>query len=295
MQRNRKAIVSSLLVFLVPVLVSTFAAAQNAAKNDVLADGIIKSKTGETLIVTNPEKETTTTVLLTNDTKVHQLKVFSSKDVTADVLIPGLKISFEGTSDDQGRVVAKKIDFDSGDMETAQMIQAGLHPTAEQLAANKQQTELNKEQTEQNKQQIEQNAKDTAANTNRLSEFGEFETKGGATVNFPVNSYKISAEDKEALNKLASDVANQKGYIIEVRGYADNRGTATMNEKLSEERAQAVAAYLVEECNVPMRHVITPAAMGETHAVASNETATGRAENRRVEVKVMVNKGVAGN
>lgn len=295
MQRNRKAIVSSLLVFFVPVLVSTFAAAQNTAKNDVLADGIIKSKTGETLIVTNPEKQTTTTVLLTNDTKVHQLKVFSSKDVAADVLIPGLKISFEGTSDDQGRVVAKKIDFDSGDMETAQMIQAGLHPTAEQLAANKQQTELNKEQTEQNKQQIEQNAKDTAANANRLSEFGEFETKGGATVNFPVNSYKISAEDKEALNKLASDVANQKGYIIEVRGYADNRGTASMNEKLSEERAQAVAAYLVEECNVPMRHVITPAAMGETHAVASNETATGRAENRRVEVKVLVNKGVAGN
>jgi len=295
MQRNRKAIVSSLLVFFVPVLVSTFAAAQNTAKNDVLADGIIKSKTGETLIVTNPEKQTTTTVLLTNDTKVHQLKVFSSKDVAADVLIPGLKISFEGNSDDQGRVVAKKIEFDSGDMETAQMIQAGLHPTTEQLAANKQQTELNKEQTEQNKQQIEQNAKDTAANANRLSEFGEFETKGGATVNFPVNSYKISAEDKEALNKLASDVANQKGYIIEVRGYADNRGTASMNEKLSEERAQAVAAYLVEECNVPMRHVITPAAMGETHAVASNETATGRAENRRVEVKVLVNKGVAGN
>jgi outer membrane protein OmpA-like peptidoglycan-associated protein len=68
-----------------------------------------------------------------------------------------------------------------------------------------------------------------------------------------------------------------------------------MNEKLSEERAQAVADYLVEDCNVPMRHVITPAAMGETHAVASNETAAGRAENRRVEVKVLVNKGIAGN
>jgi len=93
---------------------------------------------------------------------------------------------------------------------------------------------------------------------------------------------------------LAHDIANLKGYIIEVRGYADNKGTATMNERLSEERAQAVASYLVENCNVPMRHVITPAAMGETHAVASNETVAGRAENRRVEVKVLVNKGVAG-
>ena len=293
MQRNRKAIVSSLLVFCVPVLISTFAAAQNGAKT-VLADGIIKSKTGETLIVTDPEKQTTTTVLFTNDTKVHEMKIFSQKDVTTDMLIPGLKISVEGTSDEQGRLVAKRIDFGTHDLETAQMIQAGLHPTAERVAANQQQTEQNKELTEQNRQQIEQNSKDTAANTNRLSEFGEFEVKGGATVNFPVNSYKISAEDKEALTKLASDVANQKGYIIEVRGYADNRGTATMNEKLSEDRAQAVAAFLVEDCNVPMRHVITPAAMGETHAVASNETAAGRAENRRVEVKVLVNKGVAG-
>jgi outer membrane protein OmpA-like peptidoglycan-associated protein len=286
MQKNRKAIVSSLLVFCVPVLVATFAAAQNAAK-DVEAEGIIKSKTGETLIVTNPEKQTTTTVLLTNDTKVRQLKIFSEKHVTADVLIPGLKISVEGTSDDQGRVVAKKIDFDSGDMETAQMIQAGLHPTAEEVAANKQ-------QTEQNKQQIEQNTRDTEANTNRLSQFGEYEEKGSATVTFPVNSSNISAQDKEALTKLAHDVVNLKGYVIEVRGYADSRGAATMNEKLSEDRAQAVADYLVEDCNVPMRHVITPAALGETHAVASNETAAGRAENRRAVVKVLVNKGIAG-
>lgn len=293
MQSNRKAIVSSFLVVCVPLLVLTFAAAQNAAKN-VQAEGIINSKTGETLIVTDPERQTTTTVLFTNDTKVHQLKIFSQKDVTADVLIPGLKISVEGTPDDQGRVVAKTIDFDSHDMETAQMIQAGLHPTAEQLTANKQQTEQNKQETEQNKQQIEQNTKDTEANTNRLSQFGDYDVKGGATVNFPVNSYNISAQDKEALTKLANDVANLKGYIIEVRGYADNRGTATMNEKLSEDRAEAVAAYLVESCNVPMRHVITPAAMGETHAMASNETAAGRAENRRVEIKVLVNKGIAG-
>src|SRR5215475_4357464 len=236
MQRNRKTIVSSLLVLCVSALVSTFAAAQNTAKN-VQADGIINSKTGETLIVTNPEKQTTTTVLLTTDTKVHQLKIFSQKDVAADVLIPGLKIYVDGTSDDQGRVVAKTINFDSHDMDTAQMIQAGLHPTAQQVAANKQQTEQNKQQTEQNQQQIEQNTKDTEANANRLSQFGEFEQQGGATVNFPVNSYNISAQDKEALTKLANDIANLKGYIIEVRGYADNKGTASMNEKLSEERA----------------------------------------------------------
>lgn len=293
MQKNRNAIVSSLLVFCIPVLVSTFGAAQTT--KDVETDGIINSRTGDKLIVTDPEHETTTTILLTNDTKVHQLRIFTVKDVSADVLIPGLKISVEGTHDDQGRVVAKTIDFDPHDLQTAQMIQAGLHPTAEQVAANKQQTEQNREQTEQNKEQIEQTSKDTEANTNRLSEFGDYNEKSSTTVNFPAGSSNISEHDKEALMKLAHDTANLKGYIIEVRGYADSSGSAVTNDRLSENRAQAVADYLVQDCNVPMRHVIAPAALGETHAVASNETATGRAENRRVEVKVLVNKGVAGN
>lgn len=296
MKKNRKAIVSSLLVLCVPVLVSTFGAGQAAqSSKDVQTEGIINSRSGETLVVTDPERQTTTTILLTNDTKVKAMKIFTEKDMSADVLIPGLKISIDGTSDDQGRVTAKEVDFDPHDLETAQMIQAGLHTTAEQVAANKDQTEQNKEQTAQNKEQIEQNSKDTAANANRLSQFGDFEEKGTVTINFPAGSSNISARDKETLAKLAHDTVNLKGYIIEVKGYADSTGGPTMNTRLSEDRGEAVAAYLVQDCNVPMRHVISPAAMGETHAVASNETVTGRAENRRVEVRILVNKGIAGN
>jgi outer membrane protein OmpA-like peptidoglycan-associated protein len=68
-----------------------------------------------------------------------------------------------------------------------------------------------------------------------------------------------------------------------------------MNQKLSMERAQNVIAYLIQNCNVPVRHVIAPGAMGEAAPVATNETAAGRAENRRVEVKVLLNKGVSGS
>jgi flagellar motor protein MotB len=66
-----------------------------------------------------------------------------------------------------------------------------------------------------------------------------------------------------------------------------------MNQKLSMERAQNVIAFLLQTCNVPVRHIVAPGAMGEAQAVATNETSAGRAENRRVEVKVLSNKGLA--
>jgi OOP family OmpA-OmpF porin len=68
-----------------------------------------------------------------------------------------------------------------------------------------------------------------------------------------------------------------------------------MNTKLSENRAQAVINYFVQQGNIPVRHIVAPGAMGEYGAAASNETKTGRAENRRVVVIVMVNKGIAGS
>ena len=240
--------------------------------------------------MTTPEGEKTT-VVLRNDTKVQQWGFFNARAMPSSVLIPGLKVSAEGANDDQNRLVAKEIDFDGGDLETAQKIQAGLHPTAEQVAANQQSISATKEETEQNKEQIEKNIQ---ATSNRFSELSEYDENADVNVNFAVGSSDISARDKEALTKLAHDAASLTGYIIEVKGYADSSGGAVMNTKLSEDRAQTVVAYLVQECNVPMRHIVSPAAMGETHAVASNETASGRAENRRVEVKVLRNKGIAG-
>ena len=69
---------------------------------------------------------------------------------------------------------------------------------------------------------------------------------------------------------------------------------AVMNEKLSEDRAKAVVRLLMQQGNIPIRHIVAPGAMGEYGAAASNETKEGRADNRRVEVKVLVNKGIAG-
>jgi outer membrane protein OmpA-like peptidoglycan-associated protein len=78
-------------------------------------------------------------------------------------------------------------------------------------------------------------------------------------------------------------------------GYADATGSAAMNTRLSEDRAKAVITYLTQQGGVPIRHIVAPGAMGEYGPTAPNETKAGRAENRRVEVKVLVNKGIAGN
>jgi outer membrane protein OmpA-like peptidoglycan-associated protein len=79
-----------------------------------------------------------------------------------------------------------------------------------------------------------------------------------------------------------------------VKGYADSSGNAAMNQKLSMERAQELVAYLLQSCNVPLTHIVAPGTMGEADPAATTETTQGRAENRRVEVKVVVNRGLAG-
>jgi len=280
------------------------------------AKGMITGRTGETLIVKSGN--TSTTVVLTDDTTTKDDKGLfglEKEHLSSVVLIPGLKVDVDGTSDEQGRIVAKTITVDGDDLESAEMIQAGLTPTAEQvqtnvhnietnrqnieghgvqLAAQKQNIETNQQNIAGNRQQIEQNMKDIDENTKRFTALSEYDVKGQATANFGVGSTKISAKDQIKLKELANDATRLTGYIVEVTGYEDSTGDAAMNTKLSEDRAKAVVTYLVQQGNVPIRHIVAPGAMGEYGAAAPNETESGRAENRRVEVKVLVNKGING-
>jgi outer membrane protein OmpA-like peptidoglycan-associated protein len=300
MQRSRFAIAASLAAACLLTAISTFGAA--GEKTEV--KGMIVSRTGETLIV-NTAKKGKVTVVLTDETRTKDNKglLGMRKDYMANtVLIPGLKLKVEGVTDEQGRVVAKTITVDGDDLETAEMIQAGLHPTAEQVDANmqaiqgnKQNIATNQQNIATNKQQVDQNIKDIQENTERFSQLGEYDVKSEATVRFDVGSSKLSAEGQEQLKKLAQAASGLKGYIIEVKGFADSTGSAAMNDKLSEDRADAVVSFLIQQANVPVRHIVAPGAMGEYGPAASNETAQGRADNRRVEVKVLVNKGVSGS
>jgi OmpA-OmpF porin, OOP family len=296
---QRKTVVVSLMVLFFMASVSAFAGDEAEVK------GVIISRTGETLILKSAQGNVT--VVLTDDTTTKDDKGIlglQKQQMSDVVLIPGLKVDVDGMSDNQGRVVAKTITVDGDDLETAEMVQSGLHPTAQQVAANVQALEAHNErltalENQQNaaarQRKIEQDIGEVDENTRRFTALGEYDVKAQATVKFNVGSSTISPEDEAQLKQLAQAATSLTGYIIEVTGYADATGSAAMNTKLSEDRAKAVITYLMQQGSVPVRHIVAPGAMGEYGPAASNETKEGRAENRRVEVKVLVNKGITGS
>lgn len=313
MPRNRTQLLATLLTMWFFVCACAFSAADDETK----IQGMITTRTGETIIVNGPDGKTT--VLLTDATNTVDNKGLFGLDkehLSNVVLIPGLKVTVFGQPAADGQVAARKIVVDGDDLEAAEMIQSGIHPTAEQvqqnvatleahsknlashreqLAAQKENIDTNQQNITTNKQQIEKNIQDIEENTNRFMQLSEYDVKGQATVKFKVGSSKVSEEDLQQLKQLADTATGLKGYIVEVVGYADATGNATMNERLSENRAKAVISYLVQQCNVPVRHIVAPGAMGEYQPAASNESKEGRAENRRVEVKILVNKGIVGS
>jgi len=302
MQRNRTTTAASLMALC--LLVSVFAFAGDQVK------GMITNRTGETLIVKSGDAATT--VVLTDNTTTKDdrgLFGLGKEHMSNVVLIPGLKVSVDGSADDQGRFVASTITVDGDDLETAEMVEAGVTPTAEQVARNVRTLEAHsgqlashdvqlaahKENIETNEQNIAANIKDIQEHEQRFAALTDFDVKSEATVRFKVGSSNISTEDQAELAKLAETAKGLTGYIVEVMGYADSTGSAAMNTKLSEDRAKAVVTYLMQQGGVPVRHIVAPGAMGEYGPAASNETSTGRAENRRVEIKILVNKGLVGS
>src|SRR5262245_4386901 len=131
---QHKALVASLIAIVLLAAASAF-----AADNKAEVKGMITARNGDTMTVKSGEG--TTTVVITDDTNTKDnvdLFGLGRKPVSQAALIPGLKVDVDGTPDDQGRIVAKTITVDGDDLETAEMVQAGLHPTAEQVAANMQ-------------------------------------------------------------------------------------------------------------------------------------------------------------
>jgi OmpA-OmpF porin, OOP family len=308
MNRQMK-VVTGLLAVCLLALGSAFAG------DKVKGKGVITMRSGDSLTVETDEG--TTTVMVTPDTKVQYPIGLGArkKQVGQENLIPGLKLKYEGNGD-QNRVTAETITFDKDDLSLAKVIQAGLNPVAQQQSLNMAKYQANKEATDAeiaankadiaaHQQEIEATKQEIAANQRgiqevaqstqkRFSDLATWYVKGETTVRFEVGDSAISGADQQAISNLAQHALSYTGFVIEVRGYADSTGKLEDNQQLSKERAQAVVAYLLQDCHVPTKNIAAPGAMGVANPAASNEDANGRAENRRVDLKLLVNKGVAG-
>jgi OmpA-OmpF porin, OOP family len=105
----------------------------------------------------------------------------------------------------------------------------------------------------------------------------------------------LSSEAKAALDEIATQAKGEKGYLIQVTGYASADGGAAKNRTLSERRADAVMRYLAENHDIPLHRMINPFGFGELKPVSENDTREGRKQNRRVEVAILVNKGLTAS
>ncbi|HUS12148.1 MAG TPA: OmpA family protein [Pyrinomonadaceae bacterium] len=228
-------------------------------------------------------------------------------------ILRGLNLEVEGRGNGSGELLAEKIRFNEADLRVARAVESRAAPL-EDRASN---TETKLSQVEQNAQRLSGQLDELAAVANtakggaraaqetadsavagvnatneRISALDDYEPQTVLAVNFKTGSAILSADSKTKLDELATKALNAKGYVLEVSGFTDSTGSVARNRALSQRRADNVIRYLVENHRIPLRRIVTPYGFGESNAIAENNSRTGRAENRRVEVKLLVNKGL---
>ena len=147
---------------------------------------------------------------------------------------------------------------------------------------------------QQQQQQITANKAAIDAAVARFGQLDDYYILDEVTVYFANGKVNVEPSYRPQLLALAEKAKTINGYLIEVKGYASAVGSITLNQRLSEDRADAVTNILVQQGHIPLTRMLAPGAMGESHQVGNDKTAEGQAENRRVVVRVLQNKGIAG-
>jgi len=281
------------LTFLSPTMV-----AQSAK-----VEGLIKARSGDTMTL-QTSNATSVTVLLTDDTKVGQVQgVLKArrKDMSMAALIPGLAVKVEGTYNDQSELVAKSVSFKGNDLQRAESIQAGLHETNMETQKNKEELERQNVALQQQQAQLMEHQQNIAANkaaidaaVARFGQLDDYYILDEVTVYFANGKVRVEPRYVPQLLALADKAKTVDGYVIEVKGYASSVGSTELNQQLSEDRADEVTNILIQQGHIPLTRMLAPGAMGESHQVSNAKTEQAQAENRRVVVRVLQNKAIAG-
>jgi outer membrane protein OmpA-like peptidoglycan-associated protein len=262
----------------------------------VTAEGVIKARDGDIMIVQTSESPNLR-VLLTSDTEVGQVQgvlQVRRKEMSMAALIPGLTVSVEGKHNDGGELVATSVSFKGNDLERAEAIQAGLHENQAQTEQNKQAIEEHDSHLQQQHQRISANKAAIDAAAARFGELDDYYILDEATVYFENGKVQVEQQYIPQLLGLAEKASSINGYVIEVKGYASEVGSKALNQQLSEDRAGNVTNILVRQGHVALTRILAPAAMGESRQIETGDKETEQAENRRVVVRVLQNKAIAG-
>jgi outer membrane protein OmpA-like peptidoglycan-associated protein len=291
--------------------------------------GIIIKREGESLILRDRNRSEIT-VNLNGTTKIQENKknpFRSARQYDMNALVRGLWVEVEGRGNDSGTLVAEKVKFTDEQFQDAASLESRVDPVEDRVG----EAEGRLAQSEQNQQRLSGQLEELAAVANtarggakaaqdtadkaiaevnaanqrinetnqrvnavddRVSTLDDFEAKNTITINFKVNSDRLSTESTAALDELATQAKNEKGYVIQVAGFASADGNQSYNRRLSERRTNAVIRYLIENHDIPQRRIITPYGFGELKPVGDNTTREGREQNRRVEIAILVSKGM---
>jgi outer membrane protein OmpA-like peptidoglycan-associated protein len=305
----------------------SFASGQKAEIEGI----ILKREPDSILLRTNDGMDVK--VALTNTTAVKEKKsnpFRGGKNYATTQLLRGLGVEVKGRGDASGNLIADQIKFKDDDLRVASSIESRVTPVEGRLTESETrlgQAETNaqrlsgqveelasvsnaarggakaaqetadqaKEIGEQAKQRAEAAHTGIKTTNERISSLDDYDVRSTETVTFKVGSAVLSDDAKAALDKLAESAKTDKGFMIEITGFASSDGSEAANRRLSQRRADAVVQYLGENHNIPLRRLITPFGYGEKQPVADNKTREGRQQNRRVEVKILVNKGLTAS
>jgi outer membrane protein OmpA-like peptidoglycan-associated protein len=295
------------------------AARQITSGQKLKIQGIVVKRGADSFKVLD-NKSLETDIVLTDATKVrtHYPGIFrGGTSYAADYIVRGLRLQVEGVGNTEGQLVANLVKFDEQDLRTAQALQAYVDPVEQLGESNQQRITATEKNAEKMAGQIDENTslataaqasatraritadsalKSATEANKRIGGLGLYDTLKVITVYFPSGSSVLLAEARASIDDEAdwAAVQNTNAWVVEVVGFADSSGGAEFNKQLSEERSKAVIDYLVMKHALPLNRVIRPFGFGSAKAAAENATRDGRAKNRRVEIRVLVNRGIAG-
>lgn len=331
--RKTRAFAGLVAVACLLLLTAAGALAQNATNSHPVTvpsgqkqkiQGVVSMRNADMFKVRDPGGSEWT-VLLTSSTDVtsHSRGLKGKKDYPVTYIMRGLRLQAQGRGDSEGNLVADWVRFDEQDLRAAQALEQtdelakennkrieaaeqAAREAAEQarimqgqIAENTALANEARAKAEAAQAQADKAFKDAALANNRINGLDDYDTLRTFSILFKVNSAVLDAAAKEQIDqgaawaKAEKEKGNTNGWLVEVIGFADTTGNTARNRSLSERRAKAVINYLVTVHGLDLRRLVQPFGFGDSKPVASNKTAAGRAKNRRVEVRVLANRGMS--